>query len=74
MAAKPRYRVLRSLMYTPAKMDGRPVHIRRAAIGEIVADLPASSIVWLTQQEIIEPAAATRRSRNEEGEPDGDPR
>jgi hypothetical protein len=48
----PAYRVLVGLDYPPD---------RRAEPGDVVEDLPAKSIKWLTEQGLIEPAGAASK-------------
>lgn len=42
---------------------------RRAEAGDVVTDIPASSVKWLIEQGIIEPADAPKPSKQPKREP-----
>lgn len=54
-----KYRVLVGLDYPPAK---------RAEPGDVVSDLPDSSVKWLRKQGLIEPADATSAPTPKDGD------
>lgn len=53
------FRVIRGITYGS----------RRASAGDIVSDIPTSSVKWLTEQGIIEPVEGSKPTKSVKREP-----